>query len=65
MKEINRELNECVCTCDNCGQEEVMVSTYFNEINRELRYYGWITRKIDGEWKNFCCHKCLKEYLDN
>lgn len=29
---------------------------------KELRSMGWVSRKIDGEWYDFCCQECVNEY---
>lgn len=59
---------DIVCTCNNCNAEEWFPfedgCLDFKEVSRELREdYGWIAHKIDGEWYDFCCDKCYKEFL--
>ena len=34
----------------------------FEESKQLLRDKNWITRRFQGEWLNFCCEQCLKEY---
>lgn len=29
----------------------------------ELRKQGWITTKVNGEWKDFCCENCRNQYI--
>lgn len=59
---------DIVCTCDNCNTEEWFPFEDgcfdFKEVSRELREdYGWIARKIYGEWRDFCCDNCHREFL--
>ena len=59
---------EIVCECDNCGEQELFPFEDglfdFKEVQEELRdSYGWISRKINGEWKDFCSKNCFKEYI--
>jgi len=63
-KEIDRDFDNCDCECDYCGQSETVYSTDYKEINEELRGMGWIIRKIDGEWVEFCCHECFQKYIN-
>lgn len=54
-----------ICKCDNCNQEKrVEFNTYpnYKEVQQELRSMGWVSKKIDGEWKDFCCQECADEY---
>lgn len=55
------------CECDECG------STYeyefedgnvdYRECQAELKEEGWISRNIDGEWYDFCCLECFKNFM--
>ncbi len=61
---------EVVAECDNCFAEEDFPfedSCYdFKEVSRQLRtIHGWISKKIHGEWYDFCCEECYKEFLKN
>lgn len=53
---------EIVCECDNCGSEERVEFDEgypdYKEAQRELRSMGWVSRKIDGEWGDYCCTEC-------
>lgn len=56
---------EIVCDCDNCDYEErIEFEGYpdYKEAQQELRSIGWVSKKIDGEWKDFCCQECADEY---
>jgi len=35
----------------------------FHESKDEMDSLGWITRKIDDEWRHFCSKECLKSFL--
>ena len=54
---------EVVCECDNCGYEERIEfdNGYpdYKEVQEELRSMGWESRKIGGEWGDYCCSECL------
>lgn len=41
--------------CDTCGELTFSESTYYPEINEDLRFMGWLTKRIKGEWLDFCC----------
>ena len=62
-KEMDYNFCECECTCDYCGEEEIIDSVDYTEINETLKDLGWINRKIDGEWKLFCCQDCYLKYI--
>lgn len=50
--------------CENCG-ECIGGGLYdFWESKDLMEDEGWITRKVDGEYLNFCCEECLKEYRE-
>lgn len=72
---MTRELNsdgywegDAVYSCDECGKEsqrfrfdsEVVSS---KEHRAELCKRGWITTKVNGEWKDFCCEDCRNAYI--
>lgn len=55
---------EIVCECENCGSEErIEFEGYpdYKEAQQELRAMGWISKKIDGEWGDYCCPECANE----
>ena len=59
---------DIVCHCDNCRTEEwfPFEDGYFDfkEISVELREdFGWIARKINGEWYDFCRNNCYGEFV--
>lgn len=62
MKE-NIGRNKVNVTCDNCGESEV-VSGDYKEINAELKQQGWKIYCDDGEWLDFCCYDCCREYKE-
>lgn len=62
-KEVDYDLEECVCTCDECGYEEYVDDTDYHNINAELREMGWIIKQNKyGEWVEFCSIECSKAY---
>jgi len=40
--------------CDVCGQEAELTFVDLNEMVQYKKDYGWINRKIDGDWENVC-----------
>ena len=56
---------EIVCECDNCDYEERIEfggCPDYKETQQELRSMGWVSKKIDGKWNDFCCQECADEY---
>lgn len=64
MKEINYSFGDCDVTCDMCEKSKTVDSTNYSDINDELRSEGWIIKKIDGEWLEFCCYDCYRKYKE-
>ena len=63
MKHIDRDFENCVCCCDYCNYDEMIESTNYATINKEIKSYGWVIKKIDDEWKEFCCDECHDNYM--
>lgn len=57
------------CECDNCGEtyDYDFEDSYpdFRDCQDELSCSGWVSRKVDGEWCDFCCKECYNEYIKN
>ena len=59
---------EAVYYCDCCGtderfrfdSEEIDSKAHRAELRQEK---GWITTKVNGEWKDFCSERCRNEYI--
>ena len=55
------------CECDQCGEEHDYSfedgDVDFRDCQEELKMMGWISRKIDGEWCDFCCKECLDKFI--
>lgn len=62
MKEVFKEFNNCLCTCDSCGHEEMIDDTSYTRINNELRGMGWTITKMKNKFVDFCSEDCLKNY---
>lgn len=73
MKEIDWSFvhgeGTIVCSCDNCGHEYNydFDNGYpdFTDCQREIKSMGWLSRKIDDEWHDFCCQECYKKFTQN
>lgn len=64
-KDVDRVTHEIVCLCDYCANEQsVPFDDYpdFSEAQREIEGMGWLSRKIDGEWYDFCCQECYQAW---
>lgn len=60
---------EIVATCDYCGKEETAQEFEdgcydFKEAQENLKMDGWCSRKINGEWYDFCCADCKNAFLN-
>lgn len=64
-KTMDYDFHECICECDNCSIEHVVDSTDFADVNDEIKSYGWINRKVDGELLTFCSVECFNEYKES
>ena len=61
---------EILATCDWCECDEVAQefedSCYdFKEAQNYLRGCGWSSRKVNGEWYDFCCKECENEFISS
>ena len=50
--------------CENCGNTIGGGFYDFWESKDLMESEGWITKCVDGEYYNFCCETCLKEYRE-
>lgn len=61
-KYVDYIFENCECECDKCGYSEIIDSNDYSEINRELKSNGWIIKKIDERWLEFCSEECFEKY---
>ncbi len=57
---------EIVCTCDFCGEFEVIDfgdGPDFKMAQEDLKSLGWVSRKIDNTWYDFCSEQCYYEWI--
>lgn len=58
---------DIVCECDACCETYAYPfedgDIDYKACQAELKEQGWISRKIDGEWYDFCCEECYKSFL--
>jgi len=57
---------EIVCECDYCSETECIEfddGPNFTIAQKELKDMGWVSRKIDGEWYDFCNDKCFYGWI--
>lgn len=66
MAKIKRaEVEQIVVTCDyfKCEKEATLDTLDLNLANELLKEKGFVTKKVMGEWKTFCCDKHYEDYL--
>lgn len=53
-----------IIECDECGERfDVDLDDYdYSEVNEVFKEEGFISRKINDEWLNFCCIDCLRAF---
>lgn len=57
-----------LCTCDNCGTDEeyeFFDGLSYKDAHDHVASLGWCCWQVAGEWKDFCCADCRKEYMSN
>jgi hypothetical protein len=60
---ITQEYGVFSVVCDICDDEIPEKFDYFNDAVEGKKEYDWVSRKIEGEWKDLC-PKC-RESHDN
>lgn len=58
---------ECCCDNDGCPSE-FECEFYdghpdFKECQDEMKLEGWLSRKIDDKWYDFCCEECYYQWI--
>lgn len=56
---IDEYYGEFVLICDNCEEAHEDKFTGFFEARRRGKEDGWVTKRIVGEWVNYC-PRCQK-----
>ena len=52
------------CDADNCKQSMQIDARIDNhpvdnsDAVQEIKKYGWVVKRINGEWHHFCCSDC-------
>lgn len=57
---------EIISICDYCSESEIINfddGPDFKLAQETLRNYGWVSRKIDEEWYDFCKEQCYYEWI--
>lgn len=59
-----------VSGCDECGKTDEYdfydaddMGENFKSCQSDIQKKGWISRKIDDEWYDFCCEACYQKFL--
>lgn len=60
MSEFDRDFG---FECDNCSHTIGGGIYDFDESLEMRKAEGWISRKFDGEWYNFCSEECLNDWM--
>lgn len=50
--------------CDYCGETVGGNPLDFHDSVTEKKAQGWLSRKVNGEWYDFCCADCYKQFLE-
>lgn len=59
----NEDFGYTTVECDCCGEELNIDGVQWDTIKDEKEFNGWLSRKVDGEWYDFCCYECYKAFL--
>ena len=68
MKKYDRDFENIQVECDECGEQYIYDCRGcpdFKGCQNEIKSEGWISRKIDGEWHDFCCQECYEKFKKN
>ena len=61
---INKEQNGYCIHCDGCSNSILMVEAKdYKELHASAKESGWINRKINEEWLNFCSDVCYQNKI--
>lgn len=55
-------------TCDYCGKGHLFKfksKPNYKSVQEKLKAQGWIARKIDDNWHDFCCQDCFNQFEDD
>lgn len=65
MKDIDRwnGIISCCIECDYCREIDFVEETDWIDVIELLKANGWRFKKIDGEWRDFCCEECRDKYM--
>ena len=56
-------LNMLGIICDNCKSSEILLEIDNERTGKELLAKGWIVKKMDDQWRDFCSEDCLLSIL--
>ena len=51
---IESKQDSFIVHCDTCAQYLEVYSADFNDVLKEMKFYGWKTFEKDDEWLNQC-----------
>lgn len=56
-----------VCTCDQCGHTHEHDfdggSPDYRGAQEAIKADGWISRKIEGQWHDYCSERCYYNWI--
>lgn len=56
---LDRIWSTLIIECDQCGNtEEAEIDDCLDSFKSD----GWINRKVDDEWHNFCCEEHYQKF---
>lgn len=63
MKDVDYRFEQCEVYCDHCDESIMIDNTDYTYINQELKENGWLVRRINGRWYEFCSKECYRNFL--
>lgn len=68
MRDVDYYVQSVMITCDECNDYIDYDFSYeerldYDDLNDFAKREGYLSRKIDGEWCDFCCQECYQKYL--
>lgn len=64
MKKCDYQSETCDVYCDNCDNDITIDDMNYYYVNQQLKEKGWITKKVNGKFVDFCCKDCYLKYLN-
>lgn len=60
--DFDEGIGSCTVECDQCGKKTEVDTCDYRSVNEEIKSLGWVIAKINNDYHEFCCKKCLDKY---